>query len=182
MNHCLISNFRLSEGLYFHFRFAISTSGQTLACEWWGVFRCNVESELLWPCIWDDSSSFDHHRSFLWLLFSLLDLLVHPKKGMSMSHSSIMGSHEIGKCRLKNRKFWKIFAEKSEVWISNFELVNKKISSFSIFPTELSNFKLAPWWIPGITVGTFVELEIGLLTNLDEFPQQVIIHMIFYII
>ena len=27
MNHCLISNFRLSEGSKFHFRFPISTSG-----------------------------------------------------------------------------------------------------------------------------------------------------------
>ena len=39
----------------------------------------------------------------------------------------------------------------------------------------------AQWWIPGITVGTFVELEIGLLTNQDEFPQQVVIYMIWII-
>ena len=65
-----------------------------------------------------------------------------------------------------------------KVWNSNSEFLDTKLSNFSIFPTYLSNSKSAQWWIPGITVGTFVELEIGLLTNLDEFPQQVIIYMI----
>ena len=147
MNHCLISNFLLSKGSKFHFRFPISTSGEWI--EPWpvndkGSFDvtlnkncCDLASRMAQAVLIIVGTFFDCF--FLCLIFLYL-----LKQKVNTGNKSIMSPHEIEKCRLKNWRFWKFYGEKFQSLVFQLRISRHKTLQLLNFSNLTFQLQVSP--------------------------------------